>query len=760
MNTMKLLINKTFIATLAIAGTMLVSCHNATKKGVNPPSPSVPDDAALSIVTVQAADYDNGKALSYENNKLSNLQGCLFVDGKLAAVYDAKESANEGEYMFTLDKKEGTFYVLANSEQTEWQKSLTTNTTESEFLSLTQNLNDEKPIAFFSGSTELTNRDLINLQLKRGVARLDLRIRSVVDAAVEKLTIEGASLSTKPYPDSTSSLQTGTGTLTFTPTSPYISDTSGVAYLYEQSTVGMTLRADVVAAGKRYDIQAALPDSIQRNNIYVVTILQGEVEEDLQLTVEEWNQNMTDAVPNYEGQITVNSTASQLPANVQVSENQKEVTVPSYATEFTLALNCDDELEAQPITDYPVTIEPVAATKGLAGTNLFRIRKTTYAPGVPADDVPIRFRRKGLNQIYDEDQIVLHLTANAATIEGEISFDRDRYSYDFGRYVENELGRITLPIGKELVAEAVEGEDLWIKVVPDTVNTQVMRIIGGWRPNDPKADGRTQAARLVIRNTDGSEREEYTLTRQNWGLPVVEFGGNWWCKYNLRGNATTITDQISIQEDQARTTNLADYMRDCDSTELLRLLGDNYQGGNVNGLPLKHNGTQFYFEGMKASAQDFGVLLPTAMAPAGYQIPDKADYSAFGANTNFNLGGTGNTPKTFTNPLGEEVSVRVIERVVSFYGAQYGTNVSFYEFTSGGNVVVLCGLGHQWNTTAGNIAPKTLIMATYGSSGNTWTLVGYAQATKPNENWWKYTANNSTKTRVVRCIKTPVEYIY
>lgn len=27
-------------------------------------------------------------------------------------------------------------------------------------------------------------------------------------------------------------------------------------------------------------------------------------------------------------------------------------------------------------------------------------------------------------------------------------------------------------------------------------------------------------------------------------------------------------------------------------------------------------------------------------------------------------------------------------------------------------------------------------------------------------NWFKYTGNNAQKTRTIRCIKTPVEYIY
>ena len=39
-------------------------------------------------------------------------------------------------------------------------------------------------------------------------------------------------------------------------------------------------------------------------------------------------------------------------------------------------------------------------------------------------------------------------------------------------------------------------------------------------------------------------------------------------------------------------------------------------------------------------------------------------------------------------------------------------------------------------------------------------MEGYANAQRPGKNWLKFVANNSTKTRVLRCVKTPVEYIY
>ena len=73
---------------------------------------------------------------------------------------------------------------------------------------------------------------------------------------------------------------------------------------------------------------------------------------------------------------------------------------------------------------------------------------------------------------------------------------------------------------------------------------------------------------------------------------------------------------------------------------------------------------------------------------------------------------------------------------------------------------MLDGLGHQWNTTAGNISRMMILLATSGNSTSSWLMEGYAQSEKANQNWLKFVSQNATKTRTVRCIKTPVEYIY
>ena len=108
---------------------------------------------------------------------------------------------------------------------------------------------------------------------------------------------------------------------------------------------------------------------------------------------------------------------------------------------------------------------------------------------------------------------------------------------------------------------------------------------------------------------------------------------------------------------------------------------------------------------------------------------------------------------------GQELTVTITEREVSFEGHLYGV-IAFYEFQYEGARWVLCGLGHQWNTTPGNIARMSLLLATHGHSSNTWVMEGYAHTEKPGENWLKYVPQNNTKTRTIRCIKKPVEYIY
>jgi len=142
------------------------------------------------------------------------------------------------------------------------------------------------------------------------------------------------------------------------------------------------------------------------------------------------------------------------------------------------------------------------------------------------------------------------------------------------------------------------------------------------------------------------------------------------------------------------------------------------------------------------------------MAPDGYQIPDFDDYRFFTGSTNFNLGYF--NPGAFNNGLGQRLNFKVIERNATFQGLQYGP-ITFYDFEYEGSHWTICGLGHQWDATS--ISKMMILLATYGNGGSTWMIEGYSNS-EGRGNWFKYTGNNAQKTRTIRCIKTPVEYIY
>ena len=115
------------------------------------------------------------------------------------------------------------------------------------------------------------------------------------------------------------------------------------------------------------------------------------------------------------------------------------------------------------------------------------------------------------------------------------------------------------------------------------------RILGGWRPNDPTADGRTQEGLLVISDEDGGNREAYPIRRLNWGLPVAKIGETWWAVFNLRGNVLSFEDQITCGGPYVIDGNLMDRLLTMPDDSLLGLMGDQYQAGNPDGLVLSHN---------------------------------------------------------------------------------------------------------------------------------------------------------------------------
>lgn len=518
-----------------------------------------------------------------------------------------------------------------------------------------------------------------------------------------------------------------------------------LSHLCEQS--GEPLVAEVVAAfgGGLHRMRAAFPSEVRRNRIYTLRVHGAGAGASVSVAGAEWEEGDS-AETSPEPQGVIDLEASLLPDGATVNPSRDTVRMASHGGTLRLVLRAGAGAEVVPdgtVRGVTTSVEP--AVRALEPVATVTVTSTPRFPGEARAYLGLTLR-EGTVQT---GQVVVVFEPNPVQLSGSIVLDEQGVC-DFGRYVEGELGRMVLPEGKVAHVEFGEGEDAWLKLSGEE---GAVRILAGWKPNDPKADGRVQEGYVVVSDAGGAHPERYVVRRRNWGLPVVRIGGMWWCKYNLRGNVKEFADQVRIQDDAVADEELARHLTTCGEEELLRLMGDQYQASNRGGLPLRHNGTAFFYEGMSSSAQNFGSIPAEEMAPEGYRVPNLDDYSHFAASRNSDLGGVGT--KSYRSMKGETVTVQVLERRVTWLGHDYGT-VRFCEFRIGDACWTLFGLGHQWNTTAGMIAPQTLLLATSGDGANCWVL----DRNDAGKSLLKYEGHNSTKTRAVRCVKSPVEYVY
>lgn len=737
-----------------------ISCLPACSDRIGPSE--APDQDVMRITLVPSGVEESASSdIAMEGeDAINDVKLFRFDGGVLQEIISPSSSGISGEYTFKVTENSGELQIMANSSAAGLGTLVPGTTTSDDFLGAEATPEQMSSDGLLmSGVSVLTGSFPVNLRadLVRSLARLDVR---TMLAGVEVMEVQVSGFAEKGRIHSPVPAAGAEGVLMKDYSAAPLSVTrERIMYLAAQTGSRIVVRIKARYGGGLHQMETVLPDEIRRNSVYTVNVHGNGAGISASVSEGDW-ESVQEAVsvPVAGGLVDVGN--SVLPDGVRVSSGRDSVFVTYLQSDFILAISAEPGARVEAMGKVTGVDVSFGQTGRSAMENVAEVRVRTKhrVPGSVTERIYLTVGDTGT----EIGRIVIIFEANPVVVNGKLQFDLEGVC-DFGTYADGELARMTLPAGRRLWTATEADEAPWL--ISEETETdsggdgagKTYRIIGGWKPNDPLADGRVQAGSIFISDEDGRNVEEYTVRRRNWGLPVVKMGENWWCLYNLRGNVKSFEDQITCGEAPAAHDELMSYLSSVPEDELLELMGDQYQGGNTQGLPLRHDGTAFYHEGMKPNAQNFGTADPSTMAPDGYLIPDYDDYLFFSANNNFNLGGIGERP--FNNKTGQRLKIRIAEREVSFLGEPYG-NVSFYEFEYDGNHWILYGLGHQWNTTAGNIAKKNLLMATYGNSSNTWVMEGYAADEKPGENWIKFVANNSTKTRMIRCIKAPVEYIY
>lgn len=689
---------------------------------------------------------------------IENVKYLFFMDGELASVGSVQPAGSELKLPL---EGAGNLYIVAN-EGDKINPSVGEGMTEELWQNSSIDLDGSgKPLGFMIGKVAIEN-DVADYSvvMKRGVARFDVTY-AFPGTDVKSITLKGMAGKSYLIEKTPLAIPADADKVDLMVDGEILTgeDQFGILYTYEQINPEATVEV-VMGDGTMHS--AKLPEQILRNKVYTLQI--GRDGSLHSIEVGEWNREDDELVsPDRDSYITVNKDLSVLNGKATVFPDARGISISYLSGTFDIAVNCSEELVYVDGGNGLVEVTHINPEGvNLKERNVFRISKKLFAPNAPQKELKLQFRRKGLSEVYDEDCLAVVLEKNDDTLEGMLDFNNEDYGYDFERYIDGTLGTYTVGEGKTLSVDVPQSNP-WIRVVQSAENRNEYVIQAGWKPNDPEADGRVQTAKLIVTDRNGN-KQEYTIKRRNFGLPVVYAAGIWWCKYNLRGTANDFEDQILASEDPVRDGSLLDYLKDCSVEELNAVMGDQYQGGNIEGLPLVLSDGKFEYQGFKSGISVNINTQGKQMAPPGYEMPSQNDFRRL---VNSNDTKLGYQEAVYNNNLTGEDSFRLIynhgNRSVSVDEIGYG-KVGFYDFCEEAYIndnnrhVVLYGWGHQWEAGTGKISADDFIFAVNNGSSTVWMMEGWFVDMRGN--WFKTSVQNNVKTRTIRCKKSPVDYIY
>lgn len=250
---------------------------------------------------------------------------------------------------------------------------------------------DGKAVDFLTGKMDLATRAQSGqtLVLKCGVARFDLNLSGKI--AVNSLTLKNAAQSVYLFPQA-EGVKSPAGVVRKDVTVHFdevlTTSTPGVLYVYEQENEGLEVSVEAMVDGQSKVLTKTLEEKVlKRNSIYTLTLRKDTLSSEVSLDVLAWEDGgNTQLQPDLDSQITIDKNLSSLPDGVQMTANNT-VTVPSRALDFTLALDCDDELEFVSSENPCVTVEAVSS--GVVGENKFVVHKALFPPGYPEEEVKV-----------------------------------------------------------------------------------------------------------------------------------------------------------------------------------------------------------------------------------------------------------------------------------------------------------------------------------------------------------------------------------
>ncbi|MGL4292389.1 MAG: hypothetical protein ACRCSQ_02240 [Bacteroidales bacterium] len=610
------------------------------------------------------------------------------------------------------------------------------------------------------------DNNLMNIELIRSVARLDVVKETTLDVVIESCEISNLIDRSYVFPGNTSPLTGGelkTQTLGADAFAKLNDGIQGFAYIYENAASASEILFYVRINGVKNKLKATLPKVIERNKKYEIKIKSNGAVIYTSLSILEWGDGgSVDTQPG--GFIPkIDLSTSQLPEGVVASKTLDTLFIaPDYSGVFILGLDAPVETEAK-VESSQIGVATVPDSRNSYIGNQFALTVESSRINQVKTIIPMMIKSVAESQYYNK-QIVLvkqgyrtwFKNLNAVLNSESASWDdyRDGYIAEveaWNGYQASDIEKIETRSG--------DAQFDWLRVVSeDGVNT----VDGAFKVNDTEATGQEQRSIMTVTYKDGVE-EVFSFKRKRYSLPVITQGGKYWSKYNMRGNSKSYADQIGFDRDIARDT-FQEYLKTCSDEDFVYYAGATYKGKSTNGLYLKSTVRDgettpvLLYDGY-ADIPDGQVSNGPADAhcPAGFQMPGRDEWNyIWYTGGQLTLPGSGSTNPYNASAGNNRYMIHRFTRNDLIVDGVTIPQVSFLWIEDirnhQGEKMVFTGLGNQ---SANITATLGQIIFPVVTTGPTHFVMDF----NTNRTSYGNLSGPGVHTRTIRCVKSPVNYI-
>ena len=708
-----------------------------------------PQDKDMATLTFISFDYNTEEESKYT----SYIDLMLYKGGVLHKTTNHNSKETNVISMAVSDVEDSKLYAISDENKMIDYALTKDANAESEMITMqTRALNIEageviKP--FYSGIkdlTAITNYNDIDVEMSRGVARLDLNLETDKTVHIESVKLLNVNINSFVYKQAETAgviFEKGDFERIFTPT--LNEDKEAIFHLFEQEADDSYLEINMLVQGNKQTLTEKIPASITRNTIYDITISGTTTNIVANITKREWEDGEdTNTSPELEfSKIDIENSALQ--KYIRISPTLDTLFIPSCNTPFVVAIDSKSEIKVESEGDIVVT---PCITEGEFITTKYTITTTSRIQDKIAY---LKIRNMNLDQYYG-DKIVLVLEKSKITYTGKLlKHYNDGGNIDLG-YADGDLGTLQIPLESILVGDTSKD---WIKIEDSqsiVSNYTVKSITGGYRPNNMEQNGVVQEYLINITHNTG-EMENIKIKRTENSLPVVKIKGQYWCEYNLRGNSRKVSDQILEKRE-----NLYEFLKTCTDDQLVYYSGGVYKGTDLNGLELELVTTPATEEGLEPQKNFLFKNYTTSNSPGnqgsiktcpdGYTIPNRSDMLNVVNNFNFP------SSNVF---YWEQQEVGVVARALTYKDHLFGNiNIYYSKAVNEENKLVLYGLAIQ---NGDDLIDKSKGIYLFKDPAAESKILSWSLFNTNNQ-VREQTYSSYNTTRYIRCIKEPGFFIY